>query len=79
MMPCAYRELFGIDCPFCGGQRSLVLLLQGRLLESFLLFPALIPLAVTPFFIRYKRALRVMLLADLVIVVGSWLLRLWLL
>ena len=78
MMPCAYRELLGIDCPFCGGQRSLFLLLQGRLRESFLLFPALLPLAVTPLFIGHKRALRVMLVIDMVIIVGSWLLRLWL-
>ncbi len=75
-MPCAYRELLGIDCPFCGGQRSVLLLLQGRFRESFLLFPALLPLAVTPLFIGRKRALRVMLWLDLAAVTGSWLIRL---
>lgn len=75
-MPCAYRDFFGIDCPFCGSQRSLLLLLQGRFRESFLLFPALLPLAVTPLFIGRKRALRVMLWLDLVVVIGSWLVRL---
>ncbi|MCC8063257.1 MAG: DUF2752 domain-containing protein [Rikenellaceae bacterium] len=77
-MPCAYRELLGIDCPFCGGQRSVLLLLQGRFRESFLLFPALLPLAVTPLFIRRKRTLRVMLWLDLAVVTGSWLIRLFL-
>ena len=77
-MPCAYRELLGIDCPFCGGQRSVLLLLQGRFRESFVLFPALLPLAVTPLFIGRKRALRVMLWLDLVVVTGSWLIRLFL-
>lgn len=77
-MPCAYREFFGMDCPFCGGQRSVLLLLQGRFRESFLLFPALVPLAATLFFIGRKRVLRVMLWLDLVLIVGSWLIRLFL-
>lgn len=77
-MPCAYREFYGMDCPFCGGQRSALLLLQGRFRESFLLFPALIPLAATLFFIGRKRVLRVMLWLDLVLIVGSWLIRLFL-
>lgn len=77
-MPCAYRELLGIDCPFCGGQRSVLLLLQGRFQESFVLFPALLPLAVTPLFVGHKRVLRVMLWLDLVVVTGSWLIRLFL-
>lgn len=75
-MPCGYKQYLGFDCPFCGGQRSALLLLQGRFRESFLLFPALLPLAVTPFFIGRKRVLRVMLWLDLVIVIGSWLVRL---
>lgn len=77
-MLCAYRELLGIDCPFCGGQRSVLLLLQGRFQESFVLFPALLPLAVTLLFVGHKRALRVMLWLDLVVVTGSWLIRLFL-
>lgn len=77
-MPCAYREFFGMDCPFCGGQRSVLLLLQGRFRESFLLFPALVPLAATLLFIGRKRVLRVMLWLDLVLIVGSWLIRLFL-
>lgn len=76
-MPCAYRQWLGFDCPFCGGQRAALLLLQGRFRESFLLFPALLPLAATPLFIG-TRVLRGVLWFDLAIVVGSWLLRLWL-
>lgn len=77
-MPCGYKRYLGFDCPFCGSQRSVLLLLQGRFRESFLLFPALLPLALTPIFIGRKRVLRVMLWLDLAIVIGSWLLRLWL-
>ena len=43
MLPCAYKELFGIDCPACGGQRSFSLLMEGNFLESFLMYPPLIP------------------------------------
>lgn len=75
-MPCAYRQLFGFDCPFCGAQRSLQFLLQGRLRESLLLFPALLPLAATMLLIRHLRLLRIMLWVDVAILLGSWLIRL---
>lgn len=43
LLPCAYKQLFGIDCPLCGGQRSLLLLMNGDWGKSFLLYPPLIP------------------------------------
>jgi hypothetical protein len=43
LLPCAYKQLFGIDCPLCGGQRSLLLLINGDWEKSFLLYPPLIP------------------------------------
>ena len=43
MLPCAYKQLFGIDCPACGAQRSLIELLKGNFTASFHLYPALIP------------------------------------
>ncbi|WP_294601014.1 DUF2752 domain-containing protein [uncultured Rikenella sp.] len=75
-MPCAYRQLFGFDCPFCGAQRAVLLLLQGRFRESFLLFPALLPLGATLLVIRHRRLLQIMLWVDLAILLGSWVLRL---
>lgn len=47
MLPCAYKSLFGIDCPICGAQRSLVFLLKGNLKDSFLMYPPLIPVLLT--------------------------------
>lgn len=44
MIPCSWKEAFGIDCPACGTQRSFAALLHGHLWESILLFPALLPL-----------------------------------
>lgn len=44
MLSCSYKKFLGIDCPGCGFQRSLILLLEGEFAESFRLFPALIPI-----------------------------------
>jgi hypothetical protein len=41
---CSFQEHAGIDCPGCGLQRSILALLEGDLVESILLFPALLPL-----------------------------------
>jgi Protein of unknown function (DUF2752) len=43
LQPCFYKEYFGIECPGCGMQRSFIELLKGHLIESLLLYPALIP------------------------------------
>lgn len=40
---CSIRDHFGIDCPGCGLQRSILELLKGNLLESIALYPALLP------------------------------------
>ena len=44
MLPCAYKSIFGIDCPGCGFQRSCIALLRGDLVKSIWLYPATIPL-----------------------------------
>lgn len=83
MVPCQYNLFFGISCPMCGFQRSLVELLKGNFIESFLLFPALIPFLLTLgagflfFFNRTKlqRTLVVMLIADLAIMSVSCILK----
>ena len=46
MLPCAYKEILGIDCPTCGAQRSLLLLIEGNFKDSFLLYPPLIPVLI---------------------------------
>ena len=43
MLPCAYKAIFGIECPICGSQRSLVELLKGNFVKSFSLYPPLVP------------------------------------
>jgi len=46
MMPCMYKSFFGIDCPMCGFQRSLLAALKGDLSSSFSLYPPLLPVLV---------------------------------
>lgn len=43
-LPCWFRSITGMECPGCGFQRALLLLLKGEVKASFLAYPALIPL-----------------------------------
>jgi len=54
MLPCAYKSIFGIDCPGCGFQRSVIALLKGNFSESLQLYPATIPLLITCIFLLLK-------------------------
>lgn len=40
-LPCFYKKFFGMECPGCGMQRSIIELLKGNFWESFKLYPAL--------------------------------------
>ncbi len=44
MISCVYKKYIGIECPWCGLQRSFYLLLEGNFQESFITFPPLTPL-----------------------------------
>lgn len=58
MLPCPTKYFFGVDCPGCGMQRSLVELFRGNMVESLQLFPALLPMMFMVIFLglhlRYK-------------------------
>lgn len=43
-LPCIFKKLTHFDCPGCGFQRSFVALLQGNMVESFKIYPALLPI-----------------------------------
>lgn len=40
---CFYKKFLGVECPGCGMQRSFIELLKFEFIESFILYPALIP------------------------------------
>lgn len=44
MLPCFTKKMIGIDCMGCGLQRSFVFLLKGKLIEAFLMYPAIYPM-----------------------------------
>jgi len=58
MLPCAYKQLFGIDCPVCGFQRSFIALLKGDWKESFFLYPATVPILLTAAFLLFDLVFR---------------------
>ena len=43
-LPCLFKTITHFDCPGCGMQRSIILLMKGDLSGSFMMFPALIPI-----------------------------------
>ena len=47
LLSCPYKTITGIDCPGCGMQRAFIELLKGNCVESFHLYPALIPVLLT--------------------------------
>lgn len=49
-MTCPYKAMIGFDCPGCGMQRSFIELLKGNFIESFQLYPALLPTIFTLLF-----------------------------
>ncbi|WP_235856511.1 DUF2752 domain-containing protein [Flagellimonas oceanensis] len=44
MLPCLNKQLLGIDCPGCGLQRSVDLLLHGEFVAAFQMYPAIYPM-----------------------------------
>ncbi|WBU89445.1 DUF2752 domain-containing protein [Cellulophaga omnivescoria] len=41
MLPCMNKKYFGVECPGCGIQRSLSLILQGDFSGAFQMYPAI--------------------------------------
>lgn len=41
MLPCLSKQVLGFDCPGCGLQRSVVLLLRGDFVAAFQMYPAI--------------------------------------
>ncbi|MBC7696567.1 MAG: DUF2752 domain-containing protein [Burkholderiales bacterium] len=47
LFPCFFKSHFGMECPGCGMQRSLIALLKGDLIGSLQYHAALIPFIIT--------------------------------
>lgn len=51
LLPCLNKQMFGVECPGCGIQRSLVLLSKGEFVEAFKMYPAIYTLLLLALFI----------------------------
>ncbi|MBN2347435.1 MAG: DUF2752 domain-containing protein [Bacteroidales bacterium] len=85
LLPCAYKQIFGFDCPACGFQRALIELLKGNIKDSLLEYPGLIPTVVlVGVFIfhlfrktgKSRKVLLIIAKTDLVIIIVSYIIRL---
>ena len=85
MGTCSFHEHTQLACPGCGLQRALIALLKGELVESILLFPALIPLLVMfsflgvhlVFKLRHGAlALKIMYIANVSIILVNFIIKL---
>lgn len=46
MLPCFWKQNFGVDCFGCGIQRSLSLILKGEFVSAFYMYPAIYTLVI---------------------------------
>ncbi|MBO4402595.1 MAG: DUF2752 domain-containing protein [Bacteroidales bacterium] len=80
-LPCVYRRLTGICCPFCGIQRSVIALFRGDFLQSVMLYPALLPLMLSVAGLlvcrrwRMPHYLKWIVLADAILVITGTVLK----
>ncbi|MEE1947156.1 DUF2752 domain-containing protein [Pedobacter sp. KR3-3] len=44
LLACPFKQTFGIDCPGCGLQRSVLALMKGDVVASFKLYPPTLPI-----------------------------------
>lgn len=51
LLPCLNKEIFGLECYGCGGQRSFLLLLKGEFTAAFHMFPAIYTLLILLIFV----------------------------
>ena len=85
-IPCLYKKYLGVECPFCGSQRALKLLIDGKIDESIAMFPALIPLILMfvflalHLFFKFRHGSRILVslfVLNVVIIAVSYLIKIF--
>ena len=81
-IPCIFNELTGFYCPGCGGTRSLIALLSGHPVKSFILHPFLIVFIVQMAIVFIRRIRRGMFTMSkpeiavmLTVLLGQWMVK----
>jgi len=81
LLVCPNKYFFGLECPGCGMQRSVIALLKGNILESLQLYPGLFPIIFTLVMLglhlryQYKNGAKILqysYIVSLSIVIGSF-------
>lgn len=82
---CHYYSTTGMKCPGCGLQTAIIELLRGNFTDSFLAYPALLPIIFTiiwsiVFFAIFKtkkglKFLIVLIIIDVLLIFGNWFLQ----
>lgn len=58
MLPCMNKKLFGVECPGCGVQRSLVHVTKGEFSEAFYMYPAIFTLIILVVFMLLNKGFK---------------------
>ncbi|WP_428225914.1 DUF2752 domain-containing protein [Flavobacterium sp.] len=81
MFPCPSKYFFNVDCLGCGGQRALVLLLQGDWVAAFNMYPPIFTVIPWALFFCYsqcyptkvsKSRLRILTLLNCIVIPISY-------
>jgi hypothetical protein len=84
MLPCLNKTLFGVECPGCGMQRSVSLIVQGNFKAAFYMYPAIftliIMLAFLAFHIKFKfknghAILLLLFILNIIIIIVNYILK----
>ncbi|WP_405572380.1 DUF2752 domain-containing protein [Winogradskyella sp. Asnod2-B02-A] len=86
MLPCLNKKYLGFECMGCGLQRSVALILKGQFVDAFIMYPAIYSIIALFGFIiinsfkNYKsgtKIITILAVANVAIIIGSFLLKLY--
>ena len=87
MLPCLNKKYFGFECMGCGLQRSIALIFKGQFLDAFFMYPAIYTIIALFGFIilnhfkNFKfgnKIIIILAISNVIIIIGSYLLKLYL-
>lgn len=59
MLPCLNKQVLGVECPGCGLQRSVLLLLDGDFTAAFYMYPAVYPMILLLLFLLVDQFIKI--------------------
>ncbi len=84
MLPCLNKTLFGVECPGCGMQRSLALIIHGEFIAAFKIYPAIFTIfilalfLIVNFFFKFKHDYKIkmgLVILNVIIIIISYLIK----